>query len=113
MFATFHCIAKRASTIRRIHPAGIALLARAGCPILQAAEASGVRFQDLSMGWLAPTWVELSGSRWRGRVTAYGATSPSGSGSAKVPSPALCGPTPRALKTGTLLSSRLRPGKPP
>jgi hypothetical protein len=27
MFATFHCIAKRASTIRRIHPAGTALLA--------------------------------------------------------------------------------------
>ena len=28
MFATFHCIAKRASTIRRIHPARTALLAR-------------------------------------------------------------------------------------
>src|SRR5690348_3558997 len=34
MFATFHCIAKRASTIRRIHPAGTALLARPGCPTL-------------------------------------------------------------------------------
>jgi hypothetical protein len=34
MFATFHCIAKRASTIRRIHPAGTALLARPGGPTL-------------------------------------------------------------------------------
>src|SRR5207248_10540504 len=34
MFATLHCIAKRASTIRRIHPAGTALLARPGCPTL-------------------------------------------------------------------------------
>jgi hypothetical protein len=34
MFATFHCIAKRSSTIRRIHPAGTALLARPGCPTL-------------------------------------------------------------------------------
>src|SRR6516162_774565 len=34
MFATFHHIAKRASTIRRIHPAGTALLARPGCPTL-------------------------------------------------------------------------------
>jgi hypothetical protein len=34
MFATFHCIAKRVSTIRRIHPAGTALLARPGCPTL-------------------------------------------------------------------------------
>ena len=32
MFVTFHRIAKRASTIRRIHPAGTALLARPGCP---------------------------------------------------------------------------------
>src|SRR6201993_1206562 len=32
MFATFHCIAKRPSTIRRIHRAGTALLARSGCP---------------------------------------------------------------------------------
>jgi hypothetical protein len=32
MFATFHCIAKRASTICRIHPAGTALLAVPGCP---------------------------------------------------------------------------------
>ena len=34
MFATFHCIAKRASRIRRVHPAGTALLARPGCPTL-------------------------------------------------------------------------------
>src|SRR5207302_550850 len=34
MFATLHCITKRASTIRRIHPAGTALLARPGCPTL-------------------------------------------------------------------------------
>src|SRR6516162_4802726 len=34
MFATFHCIVKRASTIRRIHPAGTALLARPECPTL-------------------------------------------------------------------------------
>src|SRR5438105_1035656 len=34
MFATLHCITKRASTIRRIHPAGAALLARPGCPTL-------------------------------------------------------------------------------
>jgi len=34
MFATSHCIAKRASTIRRIHPAGTALLALPGCPTL-------------------------------------------------------------------------------
>ena len=34
MFATFHCIAKRASTIRRIHPAGTALLAGPRCPTL-------------------------------------------------------------------------------
>src|SRR6516165_5085558 len=34
MFATFHWIAKRASTIRRIYPAGIALSARSGCPTL-------------------------------------------------------------------------------
>src|SRR6266481_970098 len=50
MFATFHCIAKRASTIRRTHPAGTALLARPGCPTLTGCEASGVRFRDLSMG---------------------------------------------------------------
>ena len=36
MFAIFHCIAKRASTIRRIHAAGTALLARPGCPTLTA-----------------------------------------------------------------------------
>src|ERR1019366_8450753 len=34
MVPTFHCIAKRASTIRRIHPAGTALLARPGYPTL-------------------------------------------------------------------------------
>jgi hypothetical protein len=34
MFVTFHCIAKRASPIRRIHPAGTVLLARPGCPTL-------------------------------------------------------------------------------
>jgi hypothetical protein len=50
MFATFHCIAKRASTIRRIHPAGTALLARPGCPILQAAEASPFSPSRTAMG---------------------------------------------------------------
>jgi Bacterial extracellular solute-binding protein, family 7 len=34
MFATFHCIAKRASTIRRIYPAGTASLGRPVCPTL-------------------------------------------------------------------------------
>jgi hypothetical protein len=34
MFVTFHCIAQRASTIRRIHPAGTALLARPRCPTI-------------------------------------------------------------------------------
>ena len=34
MFTTFHCIAKRASKIRRTHSAGTALLARPGCPTL-------------------------------------------------------------------------------
>jgi hypothetical protein len=50
MFATFHCIAKRASTIRRIHPAGTALLAGLRVRPEQTAEASGVRFRELSMG---------------------------------------------------------------
>jgi hypothetical protein len=34
MFAPFHCIAKRASTIRPIQPAGTALLARPGIRII-------------------------------------------------------------------------------
>src|SRR5207248_3958814 len=41
MFATFHCIVKRASTKRRIHPAGTALLARPGCPTLTGGGSCG------------------------------------------------------------------------
>jgi hypothetical protein len=42
MFVTFHGIAKRASTIRRIHPEGTALLARLGADLnrLRKLEAS-------------------------------------------------------------------------
>ena len=36
------------------------------------------------MGRLAPTWVELSRSRWRARVTSYGAQRPVGIGARPV-----------------------------
>src|SRR6516225_6580986 len=59
MFATFHCIAKRASTIRRIHPAGAALLARPGCPTLTDCRGSGVRFRDLPKPVIRPSIYQI------------------------------------------------------
>jgi len=64
MFATFHCIRKRAPTIRRIHPAGTALLAWPECPTPTGCGILRPPLSDLSL----LTWVELGRSRpaWSG-----------------------------------------------
>jgi hypothetical protein len=74
MFATFHCIAKRASTIRGIDPAGTALLAWpawvSDLNRMRKLRASAFgRFDRLARSDLG----KLSRSRWRGLVTAFGA----------------------------------------
>src|ERR1700738_3906907 len=76
MFATFHCIAKRASTIRRIHPAGTALLARPGCPTLTDCGSCKLPLSGPFDGLTRSDLGQLSRSHWRCRVTAYGAPPP-------------------------------------
>jgi len=68
MFATFHCIAKRASTIRRIHPAGTALLARPGCPTLKLQASAFGPFDGLTrsdLGRIEPLPLAWSCDRLR------------------------------------------------
>src|SRR5439155_3710063 len=79
MFATLHCITKRASTIRRIHPAGTALLARPGCPTLTGCGSFGGPlsrpFDGLTrsdLGRIEPLPLAWSGDRFRREAVATG-----------------------------------------